>query len=231
MDAAAVEVRGLRKAVAEGTARHAILDGVDLTLAPGAAVALLGRSGAGKTTLLNLIAGLDLPDAGTVAVAGQGLDALGEAGRARLRQRRIGFVFQAFHLLPTLTVAENVALPLDLQGRLDAAGRARVAELLQRIGLPERAGAFPAVLSGGEQQRVALARALVTAPAVVLADEPTGNLDDEAAAAVLSLLRELRGRSALLLATHSARAAAICDRTLRLEHGRLVPGPAAEFPP
>jgi putative ABC transport system ATP-binding protein len=203
-----------------------VFDGVALELASGEFVALLGESGVGKSTLLNCIAGLESADAGTIELAGEPLDALDDDGRALLRRRRIGFVFQAFHVLPHLTVAENVALPLLLQRRPDPA---RVAALLDDVGLGGLGGRLPAQLSGGQLQRVAIARAVVHAPALVLADEPTGNLDPETAARVLDVLqREVRATgAACLLVTHSAAAAAQADRVLRLtSHGVLaVPVP------
>lgn len=220
-----VALQGVHKSVREGGATRPILRGVDLELAPGEMVAVVGRSGSGKSTLLNVIAGLDRADRGRIAVAGSELGALDEAGRARLRQQHLGFVFQSFHLLPTLTALENVALPLELQGVPSASGRARARELLAAIGLGDRGDAFPAVLSGGEQQRIAVARAVATRPLVVLADEPTGNLDDDSAAAVLSLLAALvqQHGSALLVVTHAEMVAARCARVLRLDHGALQP--------
>ncbi|MEO6598010.1 MAG: ABC transporter ATP-binding protein, partial [Planctomycetota bacterium] len=176
-----VEVRTVHKSVREGGVVRPVLEGVDLTVAAGEAVAIVGRSGSGKSTLLNLIAGIDEVDAGTITTAGIDVVAAGERARSLLRARSVGFVFQSFHLLPTLTVAENIALPLELAGAPAAASRARAAELLQRIGLADRAGAWPEVLSGGEQQRIAVARALATRPAVLLCDEPTCNLDDASA--------------------------------------------------
>jgi putative ABC transport system ATP-binding protein len=218
-----VDLANVSKSVHEGRVVRHVLAGVDLQVAAGEAVAILGRSGSGKSTLLNLIAGIDLADGGRVVTAGLDLARADERARADLRARRLGFVFQSFHLLPTLTVAENVALPLELGGlpRRDAA--TRVAELLARVGLADRAKAWPAVLSGGEQQRVAVARALAPRPSLLLCDEPTGNLDDAAAALVLDLLTELRREHscALVLVTHSRAAAAICDRRLRLEASQL----------
>jgi putative ABC transport system ATP-binding protein len=200
-----------------------VLAGVDFALAPGEAVAVLGRSGSGKSTLLNLIAGIDEADAGAITTCGVDVVAAGERARATLRSRHLGFVFQAFHLLPTLTVAENIALPLELAGVPAAAARERVRDLLQRVGLADRALAWPEVLSGGEQQRVAVARAVATRPQLLLCDEPTGNLDDRAAALVLALLHELRREvgAALVVVTHSPAAAASCDRRLRLDGGVL----------
>lgn len=219
-----VSLRSVSRAVHEGGAARPVLAGVDLDVAAGEAVAVLGRSGSGKSTLLNLIAGVDEADAGTIVLAGVDVTRADERARATLRARSIGFVFQSFHLLPTLTVAENVALPLELAGRSARAARDRVRQLLARVGLADRADAWPHVLSGGEQQRVAVARAAVAGPELLLCDEPTGNLDDDAAALVLQLIGELRRDQgcAVVLVTHSARAAAVCDRRLRLEAGRLV---------
>jgi putative ABC transport system ATP-binding protein len=188
---------------------------VSLQLAAGEFVALLGESGVGKSTLLNCIAGLEDADRGEVHIAGTPLATLGEAGRAALRRQSLGFVFQAFHVLPHLTVAENVELPLRLLGRPDAA---RVESLLQAVGLGGLGARLPAQLSGGQLQRVAIARAVVHAPRLILADEPTGNLDPATAERVLGVLREqVRGSgAACLLVTHSAAAAAAADRVLRL---------------
>ena len=223
MQPALVTLRNVAKSVREGGTVRSVLAGVDLDVLPGEAVAVLGRSGSGKSTLLNLIAGIDDADGGVISTCGVDVVGADERARARLRCQHLGFVFQAFHLLPTLTVAENVALPLELAGVPAAAAGARVREVLQRVGLADRAGAWPDVLSGGEQQRVAIARALVGRPRLLLCDEPTGNLDDAAAALVLGLLHELRRDHgcALVLVTHSAPAAASCDRQLWLEGGAL----------
>jgi len=196
-----------------------VFSGVSLALAPGEFVALLGESGVGKSTLLNCIAGLEPPDSGTVAIDGVALATLDESGLAALRRERLGFVFQAFHVLPHLSVAENVELPLRLLGRAGAAERAaRVDALLAAVGLAGLGGRMPAQLSGGQLQRVAIARAVVHAPRLILADEPTGNLDPATAERVLQVLREqVRGSGATcLLVTHSAAAAAAADRVLRL---------------
>jgi putative ABC transport system ATP-binding protein len=196
---------------------------VSLTLAPGEFVALLGESGVGKSTLLNCIAGLEEPDSGSVSIDGTALATMDDDARARLRRERLGFVFQAFHVLPHLTVAENVGLPLRLQGRLDDS---RVAQVLQAVGLGALGARMPAQLSGGQLQRVAIARAVVHRPGLILADEPTGNLDPDTAAQVLALLREQvqREGAACLLVTHSAAAAAAAQRVLRLTPAGIVNG-------
>lgn len=224
MSAPAVQVRGLVRRVVEGGEQRSILDGVDLELERGEFVALLGRSGSGKSTLLNLIGGLDRPDGGEIRIEGERVDLLDETARTVLRRRRIGFVFQAFDLIPTLTVLENVLLPLDLDGGVDRAGRERARELLAAVGLAERASSFPDRLSGGEQQRVAVARALIAEPAIVLADEPTGNLDHVTGEEVLGLLQRLvpdRGAT-LLMVTHSNDAAARASRVVVLDDGRVI---------
>ncbi|MCR9245047.1 MAG: ABC transporter ATP-binding protein [bacterium] len=218
-----LRLAAVRKSVREGGRDRTVLSGVDLTVARGEAVAILGRSGSGKSTLLNLIAGIDDADGGEILAAGVEVGRAAENARAELRTRVFGFVFQSFHLLPTLTVAENVALPLELAGVSGAEARARAAAVLDRVGLGDRAAAWPAVLSGGEQQRVAVARAVSVRPAVLLCDEPTGNLDDAAATIVLDLISRLRQEDgcAVVLVTHSRSAAAICDRSLRLDSGLL----------
>jgi len=204
---------------------RAILQDLALELGVGEYVAVVGESGAGKSTLLNLIAGLDLPDAGEIRIDGTDIAALDEDARTRLLRTRVGFVFQAFHILPHLTLAQDVELPLVLLGTPPAERAARVQELLTAVGLGDREASLPRELSGGELQRVALARALVHRPALVLADEPTGNLDPDTADRVLALLvRTIKARgSAGVLVTHSEHAAATADRVLRLDHGRLVP--------
>ena len=223
-EAPLVRARGLTRRFQEGERVHTVLEDADVDLRHGEFVVLLGPSGSGKSTLLNLVSGIDLPDAGTVEVEGVELTALSEKERTLFRRRRIGFVFQFFNLLPTLTVEENLLLPLELKGRVGDAERDRARSLLERVGLDDRADSFPDVLSGGEQQRVALARALVHDPLIVLADEPTGNLDPETGGAVLDLLEELvRGTERTLLAvTHSRELAARADRVLRIDHGAIV---------
>jgi putative ABC transport system ATP-binding protein len=213
----------------EGDVEHVVLDGASLEVRRGELVVVLGPSGSGKSTLLNLVSGIDRPDGGWVEVGGVRLTGLGERERTLVRRREIGFVFQFFHLLPTLTVRENLLLPLELRGRVGPAERERARALLARVGLEGRADAFPDRLSGGEQQRVAVARALVHEPALVLADEPTGNLDPDTGARALDLLEELvreHGRT-LLAVTHSRDLATRADRVLRVEHGRLVEGELA----
>ncbi len=224
---AGVHVSDLRKSYREGGRTHAVLAGASARIASGERIAVLGPSGSGKSTLLNLISGIDLPDSGSVSVAGTELTALTERERTLFRRRRVGFVFQFFNLLPTLTVWENLLLPLELTGRTGSAGHARAASLLERVGLPDRAHAFPDRLSGGEQQRVAIARALIQEPALLLADEPTGNLDEDMGAAVADLLDELvrTQGSTLLVVTHSLDLAARMDRVLHLDHGRLLERP------
>nr|WP_194434515.1 ABC transporter ATP-binding protein [Stenotrophomonas maltophilia] len=199
-----------------------ILDNITLTVHEGTSVAIVGASGSGKTTLLGLLAGLDLPSRGRIALAGQDLSALDEEARAQLRAREVGFVFQSFHLLPALTAAENVALPLELAGRED---RARVDEVLAQVGLAHRARHYPRQLSGGEQQRVALARAFVTRPRILFADEPTGSLDHATGQHISDLLFELNAGSGttLVLVTHDLRLAQRCQYIHRIDDGRLLP--------
>ena len=220
---------GLARTYREGDARRTVFAGLDLVLGRDECVVLLGRSGSGKSTLLNLVSGIDRADAGHVEIDGTRLTDLDEEGRTRFRRARIGFIHQFFNLLPTLTVLENLLLPLELNGRADAAGRQRAAELLEAVGLAARRDSYPDRLSGGEQQRVAVARALVHEPLLLLADEPTGNLDAESGARVLELLQRLAraGGHALLVATHSREALAIADRVLRFVDGRLVEEPGA----
>jgi putative ABC transport system ATP-binding protein len=221
----AIRARGLSRRFREGEREHIVLDGVDLDIRRGETVALRGRSGSGKSTLLNLIGGIDAPDAGSVNVAGVDLTTLTERDRTLFRRANIGFVYQAFNLVPTLNVADNVRLVLELNNVPPADATARIDELLDAVGLADRADSFPDVLSGGEQQRVAIARALAHEPAVLLADEPTGNLDDNTAEGVLALLDKLvrqTGRT-MLIATHSVHVASLCDRVLELQNGRLEP--------
>jgi ABC-type lipoprotein export system ATPase subunit len=219
---AIVAAEGVVKTYGEGRAARRVLDGADLSVEAGEIVAILGRSGSGKSTLLHLIGGLDRVDAGTITVAGEPVTGATEKELSALRRRRIGFVFQFFHLLPELTGEGNVLLAGRVRGaRPDAAERGR--ELVDRLGLREVADSMPSRLSGGEQQRFAIARALVNDPAVLLADEPTGNLDVQAGAEVLRLLRAgAEDGRAVVLVTHEAAAAAIADRVLTMRDGRLI---------
>ena len=220
-----IQLRGLTRRFLEGGRDHVVLDGIDLDIARGETVALRGRSGSGKSTLLNLVGGIDAPDAGSVHVAGAEVTAMGERERTLFRRERIGFVYQAFNLVPTLNVADNVRLVLELNKVPAGAATSRIDELLAAVGLADRADSYPDVLSGGEQQRVAIARALSHEPSVLLADEPTGNLDDASAEGVLALLDKLVRDSGhtMLIATHSQHVASHCDRVLELHNGKIEP--------
>ena len=231
MNRPAVALRGVDLSLGRGAARVHILRGVDLTIAAGDAVGIVGASGSGKSTLLMIMAGLERPDQGEIEINGVSLGALGEDALAKFRGARIGIVFQSFHLIPTMTALENVAAPLELAGVHDALARAE-GELAQ-VGLSERANHYPAQLSGGEQQRVALARALIARPALLIADEPTGNLDEATGRAIMDLMFDLplkRGAT-LVLVTHDPALAARCDRIIRMRSGRIedssVPAPAS----
>ena len=214
-----VVARGLVKTYGDGRGDRRVLDGADLTVAPGEFLAVLGRSGSGKSTLLHLLGGIDRPDEGSIRVAGLELAGLSDKELTRFRRQQVGFVFQLFHLIPELTGEENVLLPARLTGKRSVR---RGRRLLGRLGLDSAAARLPRNLSGGEQQRVAIARALVNEPPLVLADEPTGNLDGEAATRVLELLRGVtRGGRAVVLATHDREAADRADRVVVLEGGRL----------
>jgi ABC-type lipoprotein export system ATPase subunit len=215
-----LEARGITKSVGRGRAQRRVLDGVALDVEADEVVAVLGRSGSGKSTLLHLLGGLDRPDAGEIRLTGRMLTTQGPRALARTRLRHIGFVFQSFHLVEELSGAENVMLPARLPGAA-AGGERRARQLIDDLGLVPVADHLPHELSGGEQQRFAIARALVNDPELVLADEPTGNLDAENGAAVLALLRNLKGR-AVVIVTHEPEAAAIADRVLQLREGRLV---------
>ena len=217
-----LKAENLCKQVSSPEGSLTIVDDVSLDIAAGESVAVTGPSGAGKSTLLALLAGLDVPTSGRVLLAGQDLTRLDEDGRARLRAQRVGFVFQSFHLIPALTALENVMLPLELAGLGDA--RRIAAETMTGVGLGERTGHYPRQLSGGEQQRVAIARAFVTRPAVLFADEPTGNLDTATGARVGELLFDLNAHAhtTLVLVTHDRELAARCGRVVRMEAGRAL---------
>lgn len=225
MNTAALEAAGLSRVVQDASGPLTILDDISVTIPVGRTAAIVGASGSGKSTLLGLLAGLDLPTHGTVRLFGEDVYAHDEDGRARLRAKKIGFVFQSFQLLPHLTALENVLLPLELLGQTpggaDATQAARA--MLDRVGLSQRASHYPKTLSGGEQQRVALARAFVTQPPLLLADEPTGSLDARTGAAVIDLMFALNAEqgSTLVLVTHEAALAARCDQRIALEAGKL----------
>lgn len=205
----------------EGSRLRYVLQGLDLEIHEGSLVVLLGRSGSGKSTLLNLISGIDLPDEGDVRFKGRSLNGLSEHERTLFRRRNIGFVFQAFNLIPTLTVEENVRMPLELNGISDRSRR--VQSLLGQVGLQGRASSYPDKLSGGEQQRVAVARAVAHEPEILLADEPTGNLDADTASDVLELIRQMvtRERRTTIIATHDRDLLRLADRVITLQNGRL----------
>ena len=221
-----LEARGLARAVpVAGGGQRQLFAGLDLAVAAGEVVAISGESGVGKSTLLNIVAGLDTPCAGSVTIGGNDVSALDEAGRAALRCRQLGFVFQAFHVLPHLDLARNVALPLVLAGAGQSAALAAAEAMLARVGLGGRGGDWPASLSGGELQRIAIARALIHRPPLLLADEPTGNLDPETARRILDLLlAQARDEgAAVLIVTHSEMVAAAATRALRLTAAGLIP--------
>jgi putative ABC transport system ATP-binding protein len=219
---AAVDLTGLELSLVGAAGSVAILRGIDLVVAPGETIGLVGPSGSGKTSLLMVIAGLERPTAGAVRVAGADLAAFDEDALARFRRREVGIVFQNFHLVPTMTALENAALPLEFAGEMDAFAKAEAQ--LRAVGLGHRLGHYPSQLSGGEQQRVALARAFVAEPALLLADEPTGNLDQATGAQVMDALFELQDRrgTTLVLITHERALAARCRRIVRLADGRIV---------
>ncbi|AFY30336.1 ABC transporter ATP-binding protein [Cyanobium gracile] len=232
--ASAIELRGLSKRFQEGESERTVLQAVDLTIAPGQFVVLLGQSGSGKSTLLHLIGGIDTPSSGSVAIGGVELTGLDERNRTLFRRDHIGFIFQFFNLIPTLSVLENVTLPGELAGRPRPALEAAARDLLGRVGLADRASTRPDRLSGGQQQRVAIARALLHQPLLILADEPTGNLDEHTGEQVLELLIDLtrqQGRT-LIMATHNGAIAARADRVLRVQEGHLLEAsaPAAAVP-
>ncbi len=217
----AIALAGVNLSLGQGAARVHILKDIDLNIGAGEAVGLVGPSGSGKSTLLMVMAGLERPDAGTVTVAGEDLNRLDEDALARFRGRQVGIVFQSFHLIPTMTALENVAVPLELAGIAEAQDRAR--EDLAAMGLADRLQHYPAELSGGEQQRVAVARALAPSPAILVADEPTGNLDEDTGKQIIELLfaGHARRGSTLVLVTHDPALAQRCARVVRLRSGRI----------
>jgi putative ABC transport system ATP-binding protein len=219
-----VDVDKLAKVYRSGGTQQVVFDGLTFSIEQGETVALLGASGSGKTTLLNLISGIDSPDSGKVLLDGVDIHTLAEPGRTLLRRRRIGFVFQFFNLIPTLTVGENVALPLELLGDNNSAAQQRAAALLEEVGLGGLANRYPETLSGGEQQRAAITRALAHWPDLLLADEPTGNLDEDTGGRIIELLTGLARRqgTTMLLVTHSTAVAQAADRVLRLSHGHAA---------
>lgn len=218
-----IQIRRLTRRYLEGEQPRRIFTDLDLDIERGAFIALLGPSGCGKSTLLNLLSGIDLPDAGLIEINGCSLTGMSEAERTRFRRRHIGFVFQFFNLIPTLTVEENLFLPLELNGLISAEQRDRALELLDHVGLGERRNSFPERLSGGEQQRLAIARALVHGPLLLLADEPTGNLDAATGTRILELLLKLHRQAGttIIMVTHSQEVAGRADRILTLDAGRI----------
>ena len=218
-----IRAEGLGKTYAEGSLHTQVFDGLDIAVAKGETVAILGASGAGKSTLLHLLGGLDVPSAGEVYVAGQKMSALSDAARGRLRNKALGFVYQFHHLLPEFTALENVMMPVLLAGRPTAEAMQRAQTLLENVGLGHRLQHKPGELSGGERQRAAVARALVNTPACVLGDEPTGNLDEKTAATVFAQMLELNRAqgTSLVLVTHDRRLARRLDRVLELQQGKL----------
>ena len=219
-----VELRSISKSYREGDRQHLVLDRVDLTISTGELVVLLGKSGSGKSTILNLVSGIDLPDSGEVRVAGIDLVQLSERDRTLFRRNHIGFIFQFFNLLPTLTVRENLLLPLELKTEITREHLTQCEDLLDAVGLADRAASFPDRLSGGERQRVAVARALIHEPDLLLADEPTGNLDVDTGVEVIELLDRLTRQAGktLVMATHSREVVGVADRILTIEHGNLI---------
>ena len=223
-DTVLVRLRNLSRSFTEGERQHEVLIDVSADFLKGKSVAIRGRSGSGKSTLLNLISGIDAPDSGQVEVAGLNITTMTERERTLFRRKHIGFVYQAFNLLPTLSVADNIRLVLELNDVPYGETTDRIDELLGAVDLADRAESYPDVLSGGEQQRVAIARALCHCPSILLADEPTGNLDDQNAERVLQLLDELVRKTGgtMIVATHSATIASYCDQVMELHDGKLV---------
>ena len=220
-----IQLHGITKSYREGERERAVLKDASLSIARGEWLFLLGRSGSGKSTLLNLLSGIDLPDDGEILIDGSPVNRLSERERTLFRREKIGFIFQSYNLIPTLTVAENLLLPLELIGALDRSRQQEALALLDQVGLADRAGSYPDLLSGGEQQRVAIVRALIHRPILVLADEPTGNLDAETGREVLDLFERLLRPTGttLVLVTHSGEVARLADRLVSIRDGHLVP--------
>ncbi|MBE7550708.1 MAG: ABC transporter ATP-binding protein [Anaerolineales bacterium] len=223
-DTPIVQLKNLTKSYTEGKASHLILVDINATFKSGEFILLLGHSGSGKSTLLNLISGIDAPDSGDVLVNGVAINRLGERQRTLFRREHIGFIFQFFNLIPTLTVFENVTLAMHLNGGLTAAREKEVKSLLERVGLNHRQDAFPDRLSGGEQQRVAILRAIAHNPTLLLADEPTGNLDEDTGRTIMQLLLELtrQANKTLIMATHNPDIIPLADKVYRIKHGELI---------
>lgn len=223
-DTPIVQLKNLTKSYTEGKESHIILAGINATFKSGEFILLLGHSGSGKSTLLNLISGIDAPDSGDILVNGVAINRLGERQRTLFRREHIGFIFQFFNLIPTLTVFENVTLAMHLNGGLTAAREKEVKSLLERVGLSHRQDAFPDRLSGGEQQRVAILRAIAHNPTLLLADEPTGNLDEDTGRTIMQLLLELtrQANKTLIMATHNSDIIPLADKVYRIKHGELI---------
>jgi len=223
-DAPIVQLKNLTKSYTEGKESHIILADINATFKSGEFILLLGHSGSGKSTLLNLISGIDAPDSGDILVNGVAINRLGERQRTLFRREHIGFIFQFFNLIPTLTVFENVTLAMHLNGGITAAREKEVKSLLERVGLSHRQDAFPDRLSGGEQQRVAILRAIVHNPTLLLADEPTGNLDEDTGRTIMQLLLELtrQANKTLIMATHNPDIIPLADKVYRIKHGELI---------
>lgn len=225
-----VTLEGIRKRYGTRAARIDALDGVDLRLDTGSVVAVVGPSGSGKSTLLHIIGGMDRADDGQAWVAGDALHSLNPAGLTRFRRQKVGFVFQAFNLIPNLNALENIALPAEFAGTPTRQAHRRAAELLERVGLTGRRNHRPGELSGGEQQRIAIARALINHPALVIADEPTGNLDSRTGAAIIALLTELAGPQTVIIASHDHRIATAADRVIEIADGRITQNVRSDRP-
>ena len=224
-----LEISNLSKTFAEGESQRVVFSGLDASIGRGDFVVLLGRSGSGKSTLLNLISGIDLPTAGEVRIGGQNLTTMTEQQRTLFRRDHIGFVFQFYNLIPTLTVMENLLLPLELKKNIEAESKQQALDILGQVGLADRADSYPDRLSGGEQQRIAICRALIHKPLLLLADEPTGNLDIETGSEVLNLMNQLirTNRMTTLMVTHSPEVAQLADRVMTIRDGILVEQTAA----